>query len=297
MSRPLDKLNFAELTGELRALLFEEPTASVRIDRRAAELPYHPLLRDYERGEDDFRDRVQRATRVLLERALHEPWPTTPFNYLLTFLARGRVVDAVPDLEPVANSRRLLASEPDGHFRQMLVLRTLLGLGWKGAPAYWQELSEDFTAEYPELIFKGLANHSLDAAFDELPRLATSEASMERLLDLFPSLIETHGLSRVAVRLNRVFSLMAAEARGIVFAWMEQRGYPKPVETGQERREVSAEGSDEKSSSDAVPSSQDDLAALADRLSKIRASIKALDRQMESIGMALPDSRSSAKTA
>ena len=185
-------------TGELKNWLADRlrmrGPASADLDLRRDEAPYERPLQLWKTAEGDFHQEFLRAVLALVEEAAAEPWEPESFDQLVRLIEAGRIGEATNALEALAHSRRLLASE-QGVQLHMQALRTLLALGWAGSLEFWQAQRAVVGARWPGLIFKGLARHSLDSAFAQLPSLAVDAKAMRQILDLFPGLMRDQKLT------------------------------------------------------------------------------------------------------
>lgn len=215
--------DFAKLTGYVRDLMHERGEAAADIDRRRDDLPYHALLARYRVAADVGQQTLRRVCNALLPEALGT-WEITPLHYLLTLLEEGAMKDAEPLLVSAVYGGSLLRN-PDGAQRQMLALRTLLGLGWHGDPLFWRGLVQAIGRQYPALIIRGLAAHGLGQAFDVLPALARDAAAAEQIARLLPALIEHATLPEVKAAFAAVWPRLLPEATALFEDWFARHKY------------------------------------------------------------------------
>jgi hypothetical protein len=221
-------------TGELKSWLdgrlrMRGP-ASADLDLRADEAPYERPLQLWKTGEGNFHHEFLRAVLALVEEAAAEPWDPDSFDQLVRLIEAGNIGEAINALEALARSRRLLASEQGAQLR-MQALRTLLALGWTGSLEFWQAQRAAVGARWPGLIFKGLARHSLEAAFAQLPSLATDARAMRQILDLFPGLMRDQKLtlSNLEEQSRRVVAQLAPESAKLLGEWFALREHPLTI--------------------------------------------------------------------
>lgn len=223
--KPLRELKFGELVEELRDLLHERAAAAARINRRIQELPYDPVLQEYESAEEDFRQRVERATRLLIKEAFADPWPTKALHRLLALVRKARMVSVAEELKRIFFSG-VFRQQPEATKRQTMLLSTLLSLGWKASPAQWREWADEVGADAPDLIFRGLWAHGLEFAVRYLPSLARDEKSSLRITNLFPSILEKESVTVFRTLLADVVGECSEPAREVVLEWFTQRDLP-----------------------------------------------------------------------
>jgi hypothetical protein len=220
----LRELDPSELTSFTRDLLLERPPAATTLDRRQQELPYHPLLAAYRAGENGLRDQFGRVALSLLREAAAESWEVLPLHYLFTFIEEAPIQAAAEPLEALVHSGAWLR-QPQGAQRQMLALRTLLGLGWYGEPNFWVEQYQRLGRAYPELTFRALANHGLEQAFSRLPKLARTSEDALKLLRLFPTLIKQHSLAVIKPLTEKAMTELVPEVAAEFEDWFRSREY------------------------------------------------------------------------
>jgi len=217
-------MSFCELKSWLNGRLQLRGVAAADVDRRTGETPYAYPLAEWQQGEESFRQRLARACVALLEEVNGSGWQVEHIHNLATLIDEAGMECARESLTSIVYSRSWQRG-PDGDRRHMLALRTLLGLGWKGTPEFWEGQDGSLIRKYPELIFRGLLAHGIEIAFSRLPQLAVDGQSFRRLLWLFPSLIESEGLERVRGAVSKRVSLVSSEVRAALDDWFGVRGY------------------------------------------------------------------------
>lgn len=223
----LEELDGPRLRDYLRDLLHDRGRASAEIDRYRQELPFHPIQFRFEAGSDELRERLGRGLAVLLREAVEAPWDLEPFNHLLVAVERARHPPLTTVLADLAYSGSLWGLR-QGARRQMIVLRSLLGLGWHGHPSFWLEQHARFDGAYPALIFRALAAHDLTLAFDRFAELVANAGAVRQLLRIFPALIERHSLGRVRDLAGLACRRLPPGTSAEVQRWFEQRDYRPP---------------------------------------------------------------------
>ncbi len=221
--RALDDLDFDALRDYARDLLHQRGVAASDINRRRQELPYHPLLAQYQQGSEALRARLSRVAFALLSETANESWPVEVLHYLLTLVEELRPDAATETLKSLVNSRAWL-DQPEGAKRQMFALRTLLGLGWLGDPNGWLRQHRLMDRAYPALVFRALAGHDLELAFGHLGSLMENADHAQQVLRLFPSLIERHSLVKVHDLAKGIAPGLSSEVASTLSAWFEKRG-------------------------------------------------------------------------
>jgi hypothetical protein len=220
----LRDLDLSGLSDFVRDLLFERGAAATAIDRRRQELPYHPLLAAHSASENGLQDRIARVGLSLLQEAAVEPWELPPLHYLFTFIEEAPIRRAADPLEALVRSGVWLR-QPSGAQRQMLALRTLLGLGWYGEPNFWLEQHQRLGRAYPELTFRAIADHGLEQAFSRLPALAPTPREAKKILRLFPTLIAQYSLAAVKALARRAVAELIPETAAEFENWFRGRNY------------------------------------------------------------------------
>lgn len=173
--------------------------ASTGLDLRGDEAPYERPLHIWKTAKGNFQHEFLRAILALVEDAAVKAWDTNSFDQLVRLIEAGRIHEATAVLEAIAHSRILLTFRHGAQLR-MQALRTLLALGWTGSLDFWQAQAEVIGVQWPGLIFKGLARHSIESAFSSLPSLAVDAKAMRQVLDLFPGLMRAQKLSLFYLR-------------------------------------------------------------------------------------------------
>jgi hypothetical protein len=216
-------------TGELKSWLADRlrmrGPASADIDLRRDEAPYERPLQIWKTAEGNLHHDLLRAILALVEEAATEPWEPDSFDQLVRLIEAGRIGEATSVLETLAHSRRLLSSE-QGAQLHMQALRTLLALGWTGSLEFWLAKRSIVGARWPALIFKGLARHSLEVAFAQLPSLALDAKAMRQILDLFPGLMRDQKLtiSHLQDFSRNVFAQLPLDSADLLREWFALRG-------------------------------------------------------------------------
>ena len=192
----LDQLTFGQLRDWLSDRLQLRGLAAATINRRRHEPAYEFPLQTWHAGNDAFRRRFVRAVNQILKDCTQNPWRPDHFHNLAALIEEGRIDSAARILKEIAYSHRWLR-RTNGRWLHMLVLRTLLGLGHKMTPEFWLDENRRLHNEYPELIFRGLLAHGFEQASSGLNQIAQNADSIRRILNLFPSLIDTNGLDNI----------------------------------------------------------------------------------------------------
>jgi hypothetical protein len=221
-------------TGELKSWLADRlrmrGRASGDLDRRRDEAPYDYPLELWRTAEAPFHYEFLRAIIALVDEATTEPWEPKAFDQLVRLIEAGRIGEATNALEPIARRGQLLASE-QGSQLHMQTLRTLLALGWTGSLEFWLAQRAIVGARWPGLIFKGLARHSLDFAFAQLPLIAIDAKAMRQVLDLLPGLMRDQNLG--LSHLQRLFCSVTAhlhpDSAELLREWFVLRGMTPPL--------------------------------------------------------------------
>ena len=223
MKDPSDMIH-TELKEWLADRLRMRGPASADLNLRADEAPFEKPLRLWKIGADRFHHEFLRAVLTLVEEAAVEPWPAESFDQLMRLIEAGRILEATGALESLAHSHVFLANEHTAQLH-MQTLRTLLAVGWTGSLEFWLAQERTVGSRWPALVFKGLARHDLNIAFDELPSLAIDGRSMRQILDLLPALMRDQHISLATLRddSRRVLAYLAPEAANALKQWFAFR--------------------------------------------------------------------------
>lgn len=221
------QMEFTELKQWLSDRLQMKAAAIADLDTRRDEAPYERPLKLWKSGNDQFRNNFYRATLDLVEEAGTRPWAPEYFNELVSMLEAANLWETVGPLEGITQSRRLLRSD-SGPQLQMLALRTLLALGWKGSPDFWLAQKELVGTRWPGLIFEGLAQQDVALAFQNLPELAINRENMRDVLKHFSGLMRNPKLSIETLREGcvGVFHSLRQDAAEGISEWFRLRNYP-----------------------------------------------------------------------
>jgi hypothetical protein len=230
-------MTFNELKAWLRDRLHLRGTAAADIDLRREEAPSERPAALWKSGSDEFRNDFKRAVLDLVDEAAVEPWQPKPFNELSLLLETADLWEAVRPLEDAAQSRRLL-QHGNGAQLHMLVLRTLLALGWTGTPEFWLAQKDLVGARWPGIIFAGLAHQDVDRAFRQLPELVSDREGMRQVLTLFPGLMRDLrlGITTVQKHARSIVGRLRPDAAAALREWFQLRDYPlNPPASGARR--------------------------------------------------------------
>ena len=149
------QMTFTELKQWLADRLQMRGAAVADIDSRRDEAAYERPVELWKSGTDEFRNNFKQAVMDLITEAGDKPWQPEHFNELGLLLEAASLWEAIRPLETIAQSRQLLRHET-GQQLQMLSLRTLLALGWKGTLDFWLAQKESVGTRWPAIIFEGL---------------------------------------------------------------------------------------------------------------------------------------------
>jgi hypothetical protein len=220
-------MTFNELKAWLSDRLQMRGAAAADISIRRDESPYEQPVKLWKSGTDEFRNDFKRAVLDLVAEAGAKPWEPAHFHELGLLLEAAGLWEAVRPLEDIAHSMRLLQHR-HGPQLQMLALRTLLALGWKGTPDFWLGQKEPVGARWPGIIFEGLAQQDVALAFAQLPKLVANREGMREVLNLFPGLMRDLklGISTLREKCERVVGELHPDAAEAMRDWFQYRNYP-----------------------------------------------------------------------
>jgi hypothetical protein len=187
-------MNYNELKAWLSDRLQMLGTAASDINIRRDEAPYEKPVELWKSGSVQFRNDFQRAVLDLVSEACSQPWEPNNLNEMCLLLQAAKIREAAGLLEAVTSSQRLLR-QMHGEQLHMLLLRTLLALGWIGSPEFWLTQKKLVGANWPGIVFRGLVRQDVELGFQQLPDLASSRESMLQILNLFPILMRDLNVS------------------------------------------------------------------------------------------------------
>lgn len=218
-------LTDAEVAVRIKDVLFDRGEASLTFDRQRDEAPFEVVLQEAKELDGRDWDRLERISLRLVEES--QAWPVEQQHFLLTLIEEAAFKAAIPLLRRWAESGAMLKTE-QGAIRHQMVLRSLLGLGWRGSPPFWLEQSRALEGRFPELIFRALLGHGLDFAFIHLPRLVSSGDHIDRILRLFPELVETASMVELQLAFRRAKPRLPPVLRHSIETWLTDRSaYPE----------------------------------------------------------------------
>jgi hypothetical protein len=221
------QLDADELKFWLRDHLQMKGSAALAIDVRHDEVPFEKPAALWKSGDAPFRERLLQAVLDFLMEAAEGSWSPEAFHQLCFLIEACPLPRIEPALEDLIQERQLLGLDAGAQLH-MLTLRTLLGLGWKGSPSFWNSQRPIIAERWPSIIFEGLAQHGLPLAFDALPELARDPQAMRDILNLFPSLMRTlHiSLNDLANEAGQISHSLRAELATLLREWFMLRKVP-----------------------------------------------------------------------
>lgn len=230
-------MNFNELKSWLSDRLQHRSGALADISMRRDEAPFEKPAMLWKSGSEEFRSNFKRAILDLIDEAAAKPWDATHFHELCRLIETADLWEAVRPLESAAQSGRLLRGG-QGKQLQMLALRTLLGLNWKGSRDFWLAQKEKVGEQWPSIIFVGIAQHNLDEAMGQLPELVHTRDAMLEILNHCPGLMRELrlGLSSLRDKCQQVMGKLNPEAAQAMQEWFRLEKCP----LGTPRQQVSS---------------------------------------------------------
>jgi len=210
-----------ELRGLLRGRFQMRGPGAADAGTREGEMPYDLPLELWKAADAARRRDLAEATRDLIAEVPGEGWTTRAAAWLVEFIDLARMVEAVDALEDAAETGRWLKSADDPPRCHMVLLRTLLDLGWKGAPRLWRSLPDEVAARYPELLFRGLLAHDEDEAYRRLPVLIPEAESARRAVDVLSAEVRREGADAIRRKLRAIRSAFTPEAWAELAYWFD----------------------------------------------------------------------------
>ncbi|MBM4032029.1 MAG: hypothetical protein FJ291_09615 [Planctomycetes bacterium] len=193
---------------------------------RESEFPDDLPLELWGAANEGLRRRIIQATRELIAEVPGEGWTAEAVDWLASFVGRAEIFEVTGDLQTAVEHGVWLNAPDDGVRCHTAALWALLGLGWKGTPEFWRQLSQPVRARYPALALRGLlASSSLADAFDWLPILLCDEAAVHQVLDVLSSLTRRVGTEVVREHLRAVRLRLSSEVRAKLDEWFEAYGW------------------------------------------------------------------------
>lgn len=220
------QLDADALKSWLRDHLQMKGSAALAIDVRHDESPFDKPAALWKSGDAPFRERLFQAVLDFLIEAAEGSWSPEPFHQLCFLIQACPLPRIEPALEDLIQGRRLLELDAGAQLH-MLTLRTLLALGWKGSPSFWNSQQSIIGERWPSILFEGLAQHGLPLAFDALPQLAKDAHAMRQIFNLFPGLMRTLHVStnELAHETSRVLDRLEPTAGALLREWFVLRGF------------------------------------------------------------------------
>jgi hypothetical protein len=219
------KMTYNELKTWLRDRLQMRGVAAADVSMLRDEAPYEQPLTLWKSGGDEFRNDFKRAVLDLVSEAGTQPWEPESFNELSRLVEEADLWEATRPLEEAIHSQRLFEGS-HGAQLHMLVLRTLLALGWAGTPDFWHSEKNLIGSQWPGVIFQGLARQDIGLAFGSLPELATKRQAVRQVLDYFPILVRDLGISTLHKHSCDIVGKLSPEAAQALRDWFRLRNCP-----------------------------------------------------------------------
>jgi hypothetical protein len=227
MEERLRNASIDELRDFLRGRFQEKGPWAADTGTRESEFPYDLPLELWRGADETLRRRITQATRDLVGEVPGEGWSADAVAWFAAFIDRADMVEAIPALQLAAEQGRWSKAPDDGPRCHMVALRTLLGLGWKGTPAFWHELPEEIAKRYPALAFRGLLAHdpTMESAFAHLPSVVGDEAGVMRIIDVLSPLVRRASTASVRQKLRSVFPKFTEDVQAEFQKWFDVHGW------------------------------------------------------------------------
>jgi len=230
MEERLANASVNELKGLLRDRFQMRGPWAADTGTRESEFPYDLPLELWKEADEGLRRRLVQAARDLLAEIPGEGWSAEAIEWLVAFIDRADLTELIPALQSVAERGQWLKGTDDGPRCHMLVLRTLLGLGWKGTPSFWRGLPDEINARYPALGFRGLlAQGDLAEAFAHLPHVLRDKGSATRIIDVLSPLVRRVGSGEVRKHLRLILARLPREVKAEFQRWFRVHGWGRLV--------------------------------------------------------------------
>jgi len=161
---------------------------------RGGPAPYEWLVDEFRRGDSGLRDRMTAVMRDFLPKvADHHAWPKDA-RYELLDLVQECGEGVVDEVRGLIDTQAFLPDDAAGHAG---LLKCLISLGHLETPDFWMEQSRIIDPRYGALVFRGLAEHSLELAADALPELCGDSEALANIGFFLRALQERVGVSEV----------------------------------------------------------------------------------------------------
>lgn len=223
----IQKLSDTELKAWLKDRLHLQGLPASDIDFRSGEAPFEKPIRVFKSAHDDFRERLQRLVNDLTEEAGSEPWSPESFHELSHLIEAGEFFRSIGHLESICMDPKLSAT-PAGIQIQMIAARTLLALGWKGTPDFWQSPSvqSGIGGRWPGIVIRGLVFHGIERALGMIPALAKTVEQLNDILLIFPALQREHSITLpdLQTSCSNLLPGLSPPVRARLTEWFQHRG-------------------------------------------------------------------------
>ena len=162
-------------------------------DAREPELPYGLPLAVWEEADELMRRNLTRAAETLIGEVSYPEagWSAEAVEWLVSFIDLADIQRLRSALGDAAESGRWLRCPDDPARCHMVLLRTLLDMGWATGAEFWLHLPEDVQRRYPALAFRGLlADGATNEAFAYLRQVACDPPAVRQILDVLADVME-----------------------------------------------------------------------------------------------------------
>ena len=182
-----------ELAGFLRGRFQMKGPWAADTGAREPELPYDLPLAVWNEADGLMRRNLTQAAQILIGE-VPDPkagWSAQAVEWLVSLIDLADIQELRPALGDAATSGRWLRCADDPARCHMVLLRTLLDMGWATGREFWLHLPPEIHRRYPALAFRGLlADNAMDEAFAYLRRAACDPPAVRQILDVLADVME-----------------------------------------------------------------------------------------------------------
>jgi hypothetical protein len=158
---------------------------------RESEFPYDLPLALWKEADGAMCRNLSQATRLLVGEIPGPDWSAEAVEWFVSFIDLADMQDLRPVLADAAESGRWLRCPDDPARCHMVLVRTLLDMGWATGPDFWLHLPEEVLSRYPALGFRGLlADGATDAAFAYLCRVARDPGAVRQIVHVLAGVMD-----------------------------------------------------------------------------------------------------------
>ncbi len=191
MDNRLLNASINDLAAFLRGRFQQKGPWAADTGAREAESPYDLPLAVWKEADANMQRNLVQATQILVGEIPSPGWSAEAVEWLVSFIDLGDMRELIPALEGAAASGRWLQCPDDAPRCHMVLLRTLLDMGWGASPDFWLHLPEEVRPRYPSLAFRGLlADGAMDEAFGYLREAVRAREAAREIVSVLADVMD-----------------------------------------------------------------------------------------------------------